>query len=402
MIFQSFIFMLMINSLHSTSTISTSTSNADCFTSVESILISQSIPTIEKTKDNHDDKDKCKMFKFVELSDKNCKDVFCQDLSSSRNIFDTLAKFKNMEKLSLSLIDSLKISKEIKELKKLKQLSLSGNDISSLPNEITELKSLKILNLDENKIQSLPDNIGKLINLQNLTLSWNAISALPASITELKELKHLNLDDNMIENISIEQYNYLKSIKEFHYITQEVKKCKDGFEVKEIKTMDSVTSTICVGRSIDSNPKKKRSSDSNDVDHSASTDLRDNDHNSTARKRSADSHHDNSTLNNSHRSSVDNPRSHKSAHRSSIDMPRSHKSHRSSVDMPRSHKSGNDTYSSLDDIDEGNGSSNTDNNSTDSSMDNDKTTENGTISKNEKVVQLLSLCISFILLIWVH
>ena len=69
-----------------------------------------------------------------------------------------LARFKNLEYLSLRNDHLTSLSPEISALKKLKVLDLGGNDFSVLPKDFAKLQNLEELFLDNDKnLNSLAD-----------------------------------------------------------------------------------------------------------------------------------------------------------------------------------------------------------------------------------------------------
>ncbi len=150
--------------------------------------------------------------------------------SNVEEIPDSIARFRNLEVLTLSNIRFKRFPKTICQLKKLKKLvigytmdgtsSIYGTFISEIPHEIAQLSQLKELYLNGCEIEKLPPEIGKLTRLRVLELNRNKLTYLPKEITYLKKLEVLGIDSNEIKDFPPDM-NALQNLKHINYAWNE-------------------------------------------------------------------------------------------------------------------------------------------------------------------------------------
>jgi leucine-rich repeat protein SHOC2 len=118
-----------------------------------------------------------------------------------------------IDKDSTLLLNNGSISKFI-NLKYLKINGRNNLNLKELFQELAKLKNLKFLELENYFNQALPKEIGKLKNLESLSLSNTDFWVLPEEISELKHLVQLKLIGQTINSVKIpESFKLSNNIK---------------------------------------------------------------------------------------------------------------------------------------------------------------------------------------------
>ncbi len=169
----------------------------------------------------------------ISIENKNVVDInfeFNKISQKVENIFECLAKLKNLEILSISNSDLTFLSLKVGKLKNLMCLELCNNQIITIPDSIGKLRNLTELNLAGNQIVNIPDLIGDLINLKRVNLGHNQIVIIPNSIGKLKKLETLDLRHNQISTIP----NIIGNLKSLYYIYLQENRIKQPKIVREM------------------------------------------------------------------------------------------------------------------------------------------------------------------------
>ncbi|HEX4513799.1 MAG TPA: leucine-rich repeat domain-containing protein, partial [Polyangiaceae bacterium] len=82
------------------------------------------------------------------------------------------------------------------ELRKLRTLELVACGLREVPAFVLRARHLRLLDLTGNRLRALPDAIGALTELGFLRLAENALAVLPDSVRKLRALTFLSLEDN--------------------------------------------------------------------------------------------------------------------------------------------------------------------------------------------------------------
>ena len=85
--------------------------------------------------------------------------------------------------------------------KPITELTLDQLGLRTLPDSLAKLKNLEKLSLADNQLKVIPESLGNLSNLKDLDLSDNKIKNLPESIGKISNLNNIYLRDNKIKNI---------------------------------------------------------------------------------------------------------------------------------------------------------------------------------------------------------
>lgn len=135
----------------------------------------------------------------------------CRNL---RRMPEVLFELKGLEYLNLGFCGITKIPKKLGDLDRLNFLSLEAGRIRKIPEELHLLSQLRHLSLYGNQISVLPNAISNLSSLEFLSVAANRLTEVPASVFNLKKLKVLSLEGNQINNFPPDLLDVLPRLEE--------------------------------------------------------------------------------------------------------------------------------------------------------------------------------------------
>lgn len=149
-------------------------------------------------------------------------------------------KFKNLEGIIISNIDTLIIPSKISNLEKIYFIEFSFNKYLSGLNNLSVMRNLQYLELSHNNIKNIPKDIDKLEKLEILVLNGNNIEEMPFALSKMQSLRKLFLDWNIelkpfqLPN-SLEQLNMFgcENIKDINWIVKQ-KQARDSLSILDL------------------------------------------------------------------------------------------------------------------------------------------------------------------------
>ena len=148
---------------------------------------------------------------------KNLQSFFSSNNKFSKKLPDEFYQLKKLKNIEIQGSNIEIINEQLNNLTKLENLKLYFNKIKNLPKSISGLLNLKKLCLNYNQIKVLPEDVGKL-NLTYLKLNNNSLQELPSSFIKLKKLDTLILSENYIKELP----KKIGNLKELKYLNLEL------------------------------------------------------------------------------------------------------------------------------------------------------------------------------------
>jgi hypothetical protein len=128
--------------------------------------------------------------------------------------------------LDLSSSGLKSVSNDIGKLTNLVELNLSGNELTSLPEELSKLAKLASLDVSHNQLTDVPKQLCALSQLKDLKLGGNRIKSLKG-LSCLKSLEKLSIPNNEITEVSSQDLEPLKALKQLIIYGNELKSFPD-------------------------------------------------------------------------------------------------------------------------------------------------------------------------------
>ncbi len=128
------------------------------------------------------------------ITSTNVEEVWELDWSDKKQkVFPaSIARLKNLKKLTLSKNKITEIPAIIGELQNLEELDIRDCYVTTISEAIGKCKRLRVLNLGGNPLDAIPEAVGELHDLQKLNINYIA-APLPESMDRLDKLEELSM-----------------------------------------------------------------------------------------------------------------------------------------------------------------------------------------------------------------